>query len=103
MPKTSIKTFLILIHELNYEMFFLSEKGEEVIKNMNEIDFYSVTSIVQEENLETRFEEMGEQFREMNRMRITLIGGLQRKVIEEMNSVTLGSSNKCTNRRTRSI
>lgn len=103
MPKTSIKTFLILIHVLNYEMFFLSEKGEEIIKNMNEIDFYSATSIVQEENLETQFEEMGEQFREMNRMRITLIGGLQRKVIEEMKFISVDSNNKRIHRRTRSI
>lgn len=69
------KTFLILIHQLNYEMFFLSEKGEE----------------------------MGEQFREMNRMRITLIGGLQRKVIEEMKFISVDSNNKRIHRRTRSI
>lgn len=85
MPKTSIKTFLVLIHELDNEMDKLATKGEELIAQMNDINFSSITDVSNEEELTDSFNNLGDKFAAIDNMKQTLLGGLRRGVIEKMN------------------
>ena len=91
MPKTSVKTFLGLIHKLNSEMDVVSEFGAELLQEMNNIDFTSVTDPHSHELFEAAFEKTGEKFRKLNDMRQVLLNGLQRKVIDNMNAAPQNS------------
>jgi hypothetical protein len=86
MPKTSIKTFLVLIHKLNRDMDIIATNGQQLLQQIADIDFTSVTDPVREEELTSVFEETGENFRKLNDMKEVLMGGLQQKVIDTMNA-----------------
>jgi hypothetical protein len=94
MPKTPIKTFLVLIHKLNRDMDAIATSGETLLRKISEIDFTSVADPMKEEELNAAFEETGEQFRKLHDMKETLMGGLQRKVIEKMNSAPMSANAK---------
>jgi hypothetical protein len=85
MPKTSVKTFLILIHKLNDEMDAIAELGQELLRSAQDIDFTSVTDIVKEEEIKELFDETGKKYIKLHDMKEVLLGGLQARVIQEMN------------------
>lgn len=87
-PKTSITTFLILLHDLNARMDELATEGAIAMTQMNDIDYTSVTDLSKGEELTAIIDEMGEKFRKINDMKQTLLNGLQRKVIHKMNQTT---------------
>jgi hypothetical protein len=112
MPKTSVKTFLSLVHKLNEDMDNLATNGLDIVKRINEIDFDSITGPSEEEEMKILYNNVGDNFRKLNDMKQTLMGGLQRKVIQEMNmstpsskvkSLTLNRKSKQRSRTTRRI
>jgi hypothetical protein len=88
MPKTSAKTFLVLLRKLNTDMEHLTERGMEIIKRVNEVDIESITGPSMEEELVITYNEIGDKFRELHDMKKILLNGLQRKVIQELDAAT---------------
>jgi hypothetical protein len=103
MSKTSIKTFLTLLKQINRDMENLSNEGVALVKSANEIDFNSITAPSTEEEINYLFNKTGENFRKFNDMKQTLMGGLQRKLIRELDAATPSSRIKSASlRRSRS-
>jgi len=72
-------------------MDVVSEFGDNLLQEMNNIDFTSVTDPHSYELFEAAFEKTGEKFRKLNDMRQVLLDGLQRKVIDNMNAAPQNS------------
>ena len=103
MPKTSVKTFLQLIHKLNEGMDMIAGEGGDLLNRINDIDFTSVTDPLKEEELTIEVNELEKKFLKLNVLKETLMDGLQRRVIQEMDatpyhtrirSVTVGRRSK---------
>lgn len=103
-PKTSIKTFLLLVHKLNEEMDAAATMGQNLLQQIEDIEYTSVTDMQKKDELTEEFELMGEGFRRLNDMKTILMNGLQRKMIQTLNEAPMGSRVKSmTNRRSKSL
>ena len=91
MPKTSIKTFLILIHRLNDEIDDVINKGNILNNRIQSLELTSVADIDIKDQLDEAVDEMGKTFNKLLDMKETLLGGLHRKMIDEMNAKPLNS------------
>jgi hypothetical protein len=102
MSKTSVKTFLTLLKQINNDMDTLATEGAELVNRANEIDFNSITATSTEEELNDLFNETRKNFLKLDNMKQTLFGGLQRKVIRELDAATPSSRIKSATARRRS-
>jgi hypothetical protein len=102
MPKTSVKTFLMLIHKLNDEMDAIAELGQDLLRRAEDIDFTSVADVVKEEEIKDLFDETGEKYAKLHDMKEVLLGGLQARVIQEMNETKLVSKTRSLSRKQKS-
>jgi len=102
MSKTSVKTFLTLLKQINSDMDILATEGAELVNRANKIDFNSVTDHSTEEELNDLFNETRKNFLKLDNMKQTLFGGLQRKVIRELDAATPSSRIRSATARHRS-
>ena len=90
-PKTSLKTFLLLVHKLNEEMDAAATMGQNLLQQIEDIEYTSVTDMQKNDKLTEEFEKMGEGFRKLDDMKAVLMDGLQRKMIHTLNEAPMGS------------
>lgn len=91
MPKTSIKTFLILLHKLNSDMEKIASEGALLLEAANQVDFDSITAPTVQDELNETFNETGNKFRELNDMKQVLLRGLQINVINKLDAAPMSS------------
>jgi hypothetical protein len=94
MQITTVKKFLMLLHKLNKELDVVATIGQNLLVKINDIDFTSITDVSNGEELSELFEETGERFRKVNDMKQTLLYGLQRRVIRELDEEPMSSKVK---------
>ena len=111
MPKTTITTFIALIHKLNDEIDHFSTVAADTLHKINALDETSITQPSQEEELSITYLDCQTKFDKIIDMRNVLMDGLLRKVMQNMSarsasqlstkSATLRRSAKRRSRRTR--
>jgi hypothetical protein len=101
-PKTSVKTFLRLIGELNREMSHFAIVAAHQLNRIQELDFSSITVQSEKDEIEQSIRSANENFMKLIDMRDTLKDGLQRKVDGEIKMKTPGSKVKSLSTRRKS-
>jgi hypothetical protein len=104
MPKTPVKTFLMLLRKLNDEMDHFATVATKTLERIDEIDEASVTGPSQEEEMRTTYLDCQRNFHKIMDMKDVLMGGLRRKVMENMStrSASQLSTKSATMRRSHS-
>jgi len=103
-PKTSLKTFLLLVHRLNEEMDAAATMGQNLLQQIENIQYTSVTDVQTRDELTEEFETMGEGFRKLDDMKAVLMDGLRRKLIQTLDEAPMSSRTKSmTLRRSKSL
>ena len=101
-PKTSVKTFLTLIGDLNRKMSHFATVAAHQLNRIQELDFSSITVQAEKDEIEQAIRTANENFMKLNDMREILKDGLQRKVEGEIEMKTPGSKVKSLSTRRKS-
>ena len=84
MPKTPVKTFLMLLHKLNNEMDHFATIATTTLQRIENLDEFSVTEPADEDDLRTTYLDCQSKFHQIMDMKNVLMSGLRRKVMESM-------------------
>jgi len=104
MPKTSVKTFLMLLRKLNGEMDHFATVATRTLARIDDIDETAPYGSSLETELRTTYLDCQRNFHKIMDMKDVLMGGLRRKVMENMStrSASQLSTKSATMRRSRS-